>query len=214
MGRRIIASIVGGCLCLALVALAPPAGASSDETSFVNRINAERTSRGLRALTVKADLVRVSRAHSVDMARARSISHTQNLGSGVSGWTQMGENVGSGKTVDLLHDAFMASASHRSNILHATFNQIGVGIAMADGKIYVTQTFAQRAEATGSRVTRRATAPRVSRSVAVQGVSQPARRATISLPAPIQVVSMLIELAADDAGAPGPRVDPLPPISV
>ncbi len=127
------------------VATAALAG-SADESRFVALINASRSAAGLGPLTVEADLVAYARRHTAAMIAEGDIFHSSQgeLGAATSGWTLLGENVGMGPNPDILHQAFMASPSHRANIL-GTFNYVGVGTDLAeDGTMYVTVVFAQK----------------------------------------------------------------------
>src|SRR6266540_1804504 len=165
MGRKgavaIVLATVFAVVGVGLVATASP----SQEESFVSRINAERTSRGIRAVSVSSDLVAVARNWSAQMASNGSISHDPNIGNKVSGWTQLGDNVGRGSTVDVIHTAFMNSDTHRGIILDPAFNQVGVGVfAAADNTLYVTEIFVRRA--TGSVTTRTTTHHRRASSTA------------------------------------------------
>ena len=144
MGKRFAAPLVAIAV-VALITVRPIAAYASDEGSFISKINAERSSRGLRTLTVEDDLTAVARRHSQRMASDDRIYHNDNLGSDVRGWWTIGENVGRGRTVTKIHDAFMASSYHAQNILSGKMNQLGVGVAYGeDGKIYVTQIFVER----------------------------------------------------------------------
>ena len=121
---------------------------ATDERTFVSLINGERTRRGLGALTVRADLVAAARRQSVRMAPRLDIWHNLNLENEISGWLDIGENVGwSWGTAADLHEAFMESPEHRDNILFPRFNEIGIGEAIgSDGRIFVTETFANRTQ--------------------------------------------------------------------
>jgi hypothetical protein len=146
MRKRITLMLVA-CVSAGIVVAAPtPANAlSSEESCFVNSLNAERASMGRAKLAVKGDLVSVARRHSARMAEDETIYHNQNLPNEVGGnWYALGENVGMGPTCDSLHDAFMSSAPHRANIVDKDYNQIGVGVVIRDNTIYVTQVFAGR----------------------------------------------------------------------
>jgi hypothetical protein len=125
---------------------AASAGTADDAASFVRKINAERSSRGLRSLVMRSDLAAIARAHSRAMAGDGYIYHSSNLPSKVSGdWRLIGENVGEGPDVQSLHDAFMASPAHRKNVLESVFNQVGIGVVRAgDGTLYVTEVYAAR----------------------------------------------------------------------
>jgi hypothetical protein len=127
---------------LAVVAVAAPVSASaSDEAGFVGRINAARAAAGLDPLEIYWDLKDDARRQTAAMIDAGEIFHSSNLAAATSGWWALGENVGVGADVDQLHDAFMASAPHRANIL-GDYNYIGVGADRGDdGYLYVTVIF-------------------------------------------------------------------------
>jgi hypothetical protein len=118
-----------------------PADAQDPATDFVARINAERANAGLPALAVAGDLADVARRHTERMAAENRLYHNPNLGSEVSNWQRLTENVGRGGSVANLHTAFMSSASHRANILDAQVTQVGVGVVVAGDTMWVTQVF-------------------------------------------------------------------------
>lgn len=120
----------------------------TDEAEFVQRINDLRGSKGLGPLKVNNDLVRGARQWATEMRAAGGISHMPEarMRADVSGpWCKIGENVGEGPEVPILHDAFVASPAHLKNLLDPDFDQVGIGIVYAsdsDGQvIYVTQRF-------------------------------------------------------------------------
>lgn len=125
------------------VAVADP----SHESDFVSRINAERSARGLRTVSVRSDLTAVARNWSDQMAAEGRIYHDPYLPDEVSGWTALGDNVGRGPSVASIHDAFMRSSEHRSIILDSRFNQVGVGVTQSGDYLYVTQVFVLRGTA-------------------------------------------------------------------
>ena len=126
----------------ALAVAAPAASASTEESQFTSLANQERSKRGLRTYSVASDLVAVARRHAQRMASAGKIYHNPNLGSDVSGWQAVGENVGMGGSASSIHQAFMNSAPHRANILDTDFTQVGMGTAYdSKGVLYVTQVF-------------------------------------------------------------------------
>lgn len=157
--RRFFATLAAALVFVVMsgVAAAPPAMASSDEGTFVRLLNAERTSRGLRALSTQSDLTAVARRHAARMAASNAIFHNTAVASQVRDWKVIAENVGRGRRVVAIHDGFMGSSVHRSNILYPGFNQIGVGVAYGDdGKIYVSQVFVRRGSVSVSRPSRTA----------------------------------------------------------
>jgi uncharacterized protein YkwD len=80
------------------------------------------------------------------MAAQQRLFHSSSLTSGIQGgWTAIGENVGSGQSIQQLASMFEASSTHRANLLNGAYNQIGVGVAHgADGQVYVTEFFVGR----------------------------------------------------------------------
>lgn len=135
---------------LAEPARAADADAAASEERFVDHINAERRQRGLGALTVDTELVRVARQWTPQMVADGDISHNPDLAGQVDAdWRRLAENVGyssrgsgAAETVDSLHQAFMDSDGHRRNILMDEANRVGVGVAVTDdGVMYVTVVF-------------------------------------------------------------------------
>lgn len=185
---RRVAVLLALVLPLTLLTAAPATAGS--ESEFVSRTNGARTSRGIRAYAVRSDLTAVARRQAARMASAGRIYHNPNLGSEVGGWRNVGENVGRGSTVSVIHNAFMNSYSHRANILSTTFTEVGIGTARSgSGELFVSQVF-RRPSGTVSytpppapqppRVTRpvyRAPAKRASRSGVRRPLVAPAKRA-------------------------------------
>jgi hypothetical protein len=127
-------------LAVLAVGLAIPAHASAEST-FVSKINASRAANGLPPLQVSPVLTSGARSWSNQMMSAGAISHNPGLGSITGGWDALGENVGVGPDPDVLHDAFMASASHRKNIL-GDYTHVGVGVVVEDEtRMWVTVVF-------------------------------------------------------------------------
>lgn len=123
-----------------------PAHAAVDagaESQFVAAVNQARASQGLPSLQVAGDLTSVARQHSARMADGDNLHHNPNLGSQVTNWQKVGENVGTGPSVSSIHSAFMNSAGHRANILGSDWTQVGVGVEVRGDTIWVTQVFRQ-----------------------------------------------------------------------
>ncbi len=121
-------------------AVAEPA---DDASAFVALINDTRRAHGLYRLSPDRELQIIANRHANRMAEAGYIYHSANLGSRLSwGWWAWGENVGYGPSVRWIHNAFMNSSYHASNILDSSFNYVGVGVAYgSDGRVYVAQVF-------------------------------------------------------------------------
>lgn len=124
---------------------------TAKENEVIKLVNAERSKRGLQTLSTNWQLSRVARYKSQDMATKGYFSHTSpTYGSpfkmmesfGIK-FSAAGENIAYGqKTPQEVMNGWMNSPGHRSNILSATYNQIGVGYAVnKNGVPYWTQMF-------------------------------------------------------------------------
>jgi hypothetical protein len=132
-------------------------------------------------------------AHSVEMAQQGSIWH----GSFVTDATlkllnasSIGENVGMGGAVGQVNDAFMNSPHHRDNILDTGFNQVGIGVIVSGGTVYVTEDFVQ---AKGGPVSARPTT-----------VAHPVVKKQATAPAPSRVASAPKRSSAPSAPTAAP----------
>lgn len=119
------------------------------EERLVDRINEERSARGLRSLAFAPRIAAFARRHSERMAADAQVFHTDRRArAGAAAGRAAGENVGVGSAAGEIHDAFMDSRSHRHNILEPHWTHVGVGVAVGsrDGavEIWVTEVFAQR----------------------------------------------------------------------
>lgn len=141
------------------VSLADPV---SDEARFVQLINQDRANSGLGPLSVDGPLVDAARNQSSRMAASGTIFHNSNLpGEVPGGWQSLGENVGTGATVDDLHAAFMNSPGHRANVL-GNYDRVGLGIVMSGSTYFVTEVFWKTASASAPASASAAPAPAAS----------------------------------------------------
>ncbi|MFO7962123.1 MAG: CAP domain-containing protein [Nitriliruptoraceae bacterium] len=132
-------------LALVSLLLSPaPTAAHADaglESGLVSALNSARASQGLPALEIAGELTSVARSHSRVMADGDHLHHNPDLGSAVTGWRKVGENVGRGPSVSSIHDALMDSPGHRRNILDGDWTHVGMGVVVQDGQLWVTQVF-------------------------------------------------------------------------
>ena len=122
----------------------PAAAANSGEKELRTYVNEARDKRGVRELGMRKFLVRAARRHSRQMASSGQLVHSTDLASyvGSRSWSIIGENIGYGPSMDVLHDAFMDSPPHRKNQLNRRYRHVGVGMALGDdGRIWVTVLF-------------------------------------------------------------------------
>jgi hypothetical protein len=123
-----------------------PAGAQAQ--TFVDQINAERAAAGMGPLAVHPQLTSGAQGWAQHMAQTGNLTHDANIAGTATGWTKLGENVGTGGSVGQIQGAFMNSAQHSTNILDPTFTHVGVGVVVdINGQIWVTQRFMRAAGA-------------------------------------------------------------------
>lgn len=128
------------------------AGQSSMTSQVVNLVNSERAAQGLTALQKDSRLAALAQQKAEDMATNQYFSHTSpTYGSAFDmlkaagySYKTAGENIAMGqKSAASVMDGWMHSSGHRANILHTSYEKIGVGYAVsADGMPYWVQIFA------------------------------------------------------------------------
>jgi uncharacterized protein YkwD len=130
--------------------VAVPAGPSrlpSVEAELLPLTNADRTAQGLGALTRNACMDTVASGYAKLMAGSGVMAHNPAAGPDVTACrpgASWGDNVGTTGpcSAKLLEEAWMASPSHRHNILTGSFQQVGFGAwADANGSCWVQVLF-------------------------------------------------------------------------
>ncbi len=124
------------------------------ERGLHEAVNATRVEHNLIPLRRHPALDAVARAHAADMARRNYLSHDNPEGAnavgrlhadGVEGFTLAAENLG--RTTETLPnrrilDSWLASPTHRVNLLTSAFNTTGLGIVRApNGALLYTQVY-------------------------------------------------------------------------
>jgi uncharacterized protein YkwD len=135
------ALLVGG-------ATLPASADATDEAELFGLLNATREEQGLPPLLVDVSLIVSARSHTEALAAQGELFHStwSELARSASHWELLGENVGRGPSVEAVHEAFMASESHRANML-GEFDRAGVGaVRSADGTLFATVVFMKRSE--------------------------------------------------------------------
>ncbi|AFS77422.1 putative sporulation protein YkwD [Gottschalkia acidurici 9a] len=127
-----------------------PSNVSSIESEVVRLVNVERSKQGLAPLKMSAELSKVARTKSQDMADKNYFSHTSpTYGSPFDMMKQFGikyntagENIAKGyDSAQSVVTGWMNSPGHRANILSSNFGTIGVGYVEKNGTTYWTQMF-------------------------------------------------------------------------
>lgn len=126
-------------------------GVKAIEAQVVELVNQKRAANGLKPLRLNWELARVARYKSMDMRDRNYFSHdSPTYGSPFEMMKAFGirysaaaENIAAGqRTAQAVMNSWMNSPGHRSNILSASYTEIGVGYA-SGGKYghYWTQMF-------------------------------------------------------------------------
>ena len=162
---RVVASWLAALTVVAglAVAAAPAAhaDAGSEEALFLSLTNSLRSRLGIQTLTPQSQLTSIARSWSAQMAAAGGISHNPSLTNQVTAnWTQLGENVGMGGTVEAIQTAFVNSPHHYENLANGAYNFVGIGVVDSNGTIYVTVDFMAAPAGGGAAPAPHATAPR------------------------------------------------------
>jgi Cysteine-rich secretory protein family len=154
------------------------------EADYVGRTNALRAQHGLPALEVNPVLVAKARAWAQHMADVGAISHS-NLSDGVTvPWHRLGENVGTGPTVDAVHNALVASPGHYRNLTDPGFRYVGVGVVNANGTTFVSEVFMEPASQPAPSTSTAAAGAPSSPPRSAQPVRTPPASAPAAPPAP------------------------------
>jgi uncharacterized protein YkwD len=132
--------------------------ASAIERRAFEKTNQARVENGLSALVWDAELCRMARAHSEDMARQGYFAHETPEGLqlkdraravGIARFRVIGENIAYNKGYDdagaFAVERWMTSGGHRANILYVGFQASAIGTyTSSDGSVYLTQVFITR----------------------------------------------------------------------
>lgn len=121
------------------------------EQQVIDLVNKQRAAHGLQQLKSNWELCRVARYKSQDMIDKKYFAHqsptygspfTMMQSFGIR-FSNGGENIAYGqRTPQEVMNSWMNSPGHRANILSATYNQIGCGVAKTSGGTYYwTQMF-------------------------------------------------------------------------
>jgi uncharacterized protein YkwD len=117
-------------------------GCTPEQMAAADAVNANRREAALGELLVSPALIDKAQAWADDLARRHTLEHSTLSDGAPEGWLKLGENVGSGPSIEAIQQGFMASPAHRANVLDPQFNWIGTGVATADdGTVFVVQVF-------------------------------------------------------------------------
>lgn len=120
------------------------------EAEMARLVNELRTSLGLNPLIYDADIAVAARLWSQTMRDTGNFVHNPQYGQQIpAGWRHSGENISwrtfTGSIFEAVGESFQslsASSSHYDNMVNPVYSHIGVGVALENGAIWITQNFA------------------------------------------------------------------------
>jgi hypothetical protein len=179
------------------VAAPAPIDPAAAAQRILQLTNNERAGVGLPPLSMRADVVAIAQTQSEAMAAAMNIWHNEQFLTQATrkalAANMLGENVGMGANVDLVHAALMNSPGHKANILEPAFSIVGMAVVQGtDGMVYVTQDFLQ---------------PSGGKPVPVKAVSAPRPAAPRSVSSKPKVASAPKPTAPPTTAAPTPTTE-------
>jgi uncharacterized protein YkwD len=140
---RCLILALSGILATPALACNPPDNLEGLRYKVIQEVNAERAGSGLPPLQANARLTRAAQGHACDNAARGGYSHTGSNGSDLTDrlraagyrFSAAAENTGRGfGSPERAVEWWMNSRGHRANILMRGVGEIGVGVAMGDGK--------------------------------------------------------------------------------
>lgn len=137
---------------------APSANAMGLERRAFDLINSQRIAQGQSPFIWDAELCRMARQHSENMATRNFFDHTGPDGrdmverahnSNIRGWSALAENIAYNQGFEdpaaFVVQRWMRSSKHRDNVMNRAFTRSAIGVARAaDGRIFFTQVFIAR----------------------------------------------------------------------
>jgi uncharacterized protein YkwD len=131
------------------------------EQSLLQRINAARQAKGLKALVVNQRYGDAARAHAADLMLRNRMEHRAGTGQdfesrmralnpGVTFMPRLGENAARVRRIKLSDEEKLSdivqqwtkSSSHRKQMMSRDYVSVATGIAVREGVIYAVQIFA------------------------------------------------------------------------
>ena len=117
---------------------------SAQQTEDMTLINAARKDNRKASLTVDDPAMTKAQAWSQNMASRGVLEHTGGGTKidtrGLTNWCGVAENVGYGPTVKSVHEAFLRSSSHRTNML-GNYTRVGTGVYAKGNLVWVTEIY-------------------------------------------------------------------------
>lgn len=127
-------------------------GNQDPQAVLLDLINGERGKAGLKPLTWDVKLAEAARDHAEMMSQEGRLSHQfegepallERLTRRSVRLDAASENVVYDVTAEGAHEAFDKSAPHRTNMLNAAYDGVGIAVINRNGILYVVEDFAHR----------------------------------------------------------------------
>jgi uncharacterized protein YkwD len=144
-----IVSVSGNAVSSAQHATLVSNSGSIAEQYLLAAANQERLSRGLAPVRYDPQLARAANFHAHAMAEHGTISHqfdgepelTRRGASAGVAFSLISENVGEAPNVVTIHDMWMHSEHHRSNLLDPAVDSAGISVVVRGGEYYAVEDF-------------------------------------------------------------------------
>jgi hypothetical protein len=128
-----------------------PDTATIAEQYLLAAANQEREARGLPLLRRNSQLAHAAAGHAREMAAHGSISHqfagepelTERGASAGVPFSVISENVAEAPSVIQIHDLWMHSEHHRTNLLDPSVDSVGVSVIARGGELFAVEDFAK-----------------------------------------------------------------------
>jgi uncharacterized protein YkwD len=141
--RRPVHLLAG--IVVVLVAGASCESTPVDRSEVIASVNQSRSEQGLKPLRENVELDQKADAWAQHLRDVCDLSHSTLSDGAPSTWLKLGENVGYGGTIAVIHEAYLNSPGHRANIMDPTFTQVGAAAVWGDcqgqHRVFTVQEF-------------------------------------------------------------------------
>lgn len=125
--------------------------ASSAERQLFDAANRERKNHGLPTLQWDEALAKAARRHAAEMANQGTISHQfpgepsmpARATKAGAHFTSLAENVAQAPSAPAVHDLWMHSPPHRSNLLDKDMDSVGIGAVQRNRELFAVEDFSK-----------------------------------------------------------------------
>jgi len=117
----------------------------ADRSAVISSVNQSRAEQGLAPLKENVQLDMKADDWAKHLRDVCDLSHSRLADDAPDEWTKLGENVGYGGTIAIVHDAYLNSPGHRANIMDPGFTQMGAAAVWGDcdgqHRVFTVQEF-------------------------------------------------------------------------